>query len=214
MAEGRPAPTRIAWLELADERRTVREGYELLDEKRMLLAAEIMKSLRLHRVLRSRWLEAVQAARAALAAATGRHGFDGLWAYPAGAVPDERLATRGRGLLGLALLDAELEGAEPLPAFPPVEPSVEAAAGATACRELLRQATVLAALQCSLRRMAREYARTERRARALENVLLPEIDGDLRFVEAQLEGIDQEEAVRVREARGGSHSTAARGHAT
>lgn len=214
MADGRPTPTRIAWLELADERRTVREGYELLDEKRMLLAAEIMKSLRLYRGLRRRWLEALAAAREALAAATGRHGFEGLWAYPPGTVEHEELRLARRGLLGLSLVEAELGGGEPLPAFLPPEPSPEAEATAVAFRELLRQAAVIAALECSLRRMAREYVRTERRARALENVLLPEIDRDLHFVEAQLEGVDQEEAVRVREARGGPHSTAGQGRDT
>jgi V/A-type H+-transporting ATPase subunit D len=49
--------------------------------------------------------------------------------------------------------------------------------------------------------MARDYVRTERRARALENVILPEIEADIRFVDAQLESIDQEESIRVREAR-------------
>jgi len=42
--------------------------------------------------------------------------------------------------------------------------------------------------------------RTERRARALENVVLPEIDGSLRFIDEQLDALDQEEAVRVRNA--------------
>jgi V/A-type H+-transporting ATPase subunit D len=59
----------------------------------------------------------------------------------------------------------------------------------------------MAALSASLRVMARDYVRTERRARALENVLLPEIDADLARVDSQLEGIDQEETIRVREAR-------------
>ena len=63
---------------------------------------------------------------------------------------------------------------------------------------------VLAAAEASsagnLRRLAQEYRRTERRARALENVLLPEIDGALRFIEEQLDAVDQEEAVRVRNA--------------
>jgi V/A-type H+-transporting ATPase subunit D len=52
----------------------------------------------------------------------------------------------------------------------------------------------------NLRRLAREYTRTERRARAFENVVLPEIDVSLRFVEEQLDAVDQEEAVRVRNA--------------
>jgi vacuolar-type H+-ATPase subunit D/Vma8 len=33
--------TRVAFLEMQDERRLVKEGYELLDEKRILLATEI-----------------------------------------------------------------------------------------------------------------------------------------------------------------------------
>jgi V/A-type H+-transporting ATPase subunit D len=58
----------------------------------------------------------------------------------------------------------------------------------------------LAACVASLRRLIREYVRTERRARALENVVLPEIDESLRFIEEQLDAVDQEEAVRVRNA--------------
>ena len=37
---------RVAFLELKDERRLVQEGYELLDEKRVLLATEIMPEFR------------------------------------------------------------------------------------------------------------------------------------------------------------------------
>ena len=55
----------------------------------------------------------------------------------------------------------------------------------------------------NLRRLIDEYRRTERRARALENVLLPEIDHSLRFIEEQLDAVDQEEAVRVRNAARG-----------
>ena len=60
-----------------------------------------------------------------------------------------------------------------------------------------------------LRRLIREYVRTERRARALENVVLPEIDGSLRFIEEQLDAVDQEEAVRVRNAARGGQPGAA-----
>ena len=65
---------------------------------------------------------------------------------------------------------------------------------------ILRRHAELAACAASLRRLIREYVRTERRARALENVVLPEIDGSLRFIEEQLDAVDQEEAVRVRNA--------------
>jgi len=73
MPERNLTATRITLLELGDERRMVREGYELLDEKRMLLASEILGGLRRYRGLREEWLLALEAARAALAAAVRRH---------------------------------------------------------------------------------------------------------------------------------------------
>ncbi len=39
-------PTRSAAIELADERKLMRQGYEFLDEKRMLLATEMLRQLR------------------------------------------------------------------------------------------------------------------------------------------------------------------------
>jgi V/A-type H+-transporting ATPase subunit D len=56
----------------------------------------------------------------------------------------------------------------------------------------------MAAVSGNLLRLADEYRRTERRARALENVLLPEIAQALKVIEEKLEAGDQEEAIRVR----------------
>jgi len=71
---------------------------------------------------------------------------------------------------------------------------------AVAWAETMAGHAAAAACAGNLRRLAREYSRTERRARALENVVLPEIDVSLRYIEEQLDALDQEEAVRVRNA--------------
>ena len=49
----------------------------------------------------------------------------------------------------------------------------------------------------NLERLMHEYQRTERRVRALENVILPEIRGDLAMMEEHLDLNDQEEVIRV-----------------
>ena len=201
MPERTLTATRITFLELGDERRMVREGHALLDEKRMLLAAEILAGLRRYRGLRLNWLDTLAQAREALTAAVARHGLDGVTTHPgrAGALPDPAL--EDRRLLGLHLVEARLEPVEAEFAFPPAETSPEIAACARLFAGLAARAAEMAALSASLRVMARDYVRTERRARALENVILPEIEADIRFVDAQLESIDQEESIRVREAR-------------
>lgn len=202
MAERELTATRITLLELGDERRMVREGYELLDEKRMLLAAEILAGLRRYRGLREEWLGQLAAARASLAAAVRRHGFGSLTVHPAARGAFAAVHLERRSLLGLTLVEARLETADAEHEFPPAESSPEVRQCAAAFRQLARTAAALAGLAASLRIMARDYVRTERRARALENVVLPEIDTDIRFVDTQLEAIDQEESIRVREARG------------
>jgi V/A-type H+-transporting ATPase subunit D len=83
----------------------------------------------------------------------------------------------------------------------PVRPSREVRRLAAAFRDVLEAAAPLAAIAANLRRLMREYRRTERRVRALENVVLPELREDLASMEEHLDLNDQEEVIRVRSLR-------------
>lgn len=187
-------------LELRDERHLVREGYEFLDEKRMLLAAEILRGLDRYRALRSAWRDLHARAGAALLEAAARHGVEGLIVHPAPHLSEFRVTQQVRRAMGIGLIEARAEIGTVAAGNEPVDPSPEARACAALHLDLLREAVPLAALELNLRRLAAEYRRTERRARALENVLVPELDQALRFVEEQLELYELEENVRVHEA--------------
>jgi len=190
--------TRVALLELRDERRQVQEGYELLDEKRVMLATEILRQLREHTARQDQLREHEAAARAAFAAAVATHGFDDVTVAPSCPLGEALLRRENRRFLGIALVDAHLDVA-PLEAQAGGS-SPELRSCAHAFRQVAADYVALSACAGNLRRLIRDYVRTERRARALENVLLPEIDASLRFVEEQLDAVDQEEAVRVRNA--------------
>ena len=47
-------------------------------------------------------------------------------------------------------------------------------------------------------RLAREYRRTERRANALEKVLLPEVEEAIKLIDEQLDTMEREEVIRTR----------------
>jgi vacuolar-type H+-ATPase subunit D/Vma8 len=64
-----PIATRIAQLELKDEQRLVKEGYELLDEKRIRLVAEIRDQLGRLRLRQIEVRKAQETAKSALRAA-------------------------------------------------------------------------------------------------------------------------------------------------
>jgi len=200
---GEVAATRVGLLELRDERRLVQEGYELLDEKRVMHATEILRELRAHEVVQTTldrlWLEA----REALAGAVEIHGFEDLTVEPPCLLDTVLLRQAQRSFLGLRLAEASLDAAPCVPASPPVRSTPELKRCAGAFRQLTGELVAQAARAANLRRLIDEYRRTERRARALENVLLPEIDHSLKFIEEQLDAVDQEEAVRVRNAARG-----------
>ncbi len=194
------APTRIALLELLDERRLVREGYELLDERRMLLAARILRGLqdleRQRSELAAHWDRLLQRLRDAL----GAHGLNDLEAWPP-ATLNVVLTRRVESVLGVEITSAAIQTEVGSTAWPAVSSSSAIQACIETVPPLLTVAASLAALESSLLRLAEEYLRTERRTRAIENVLLPELETDLRNVEAALEGLDQEEVVRVHSLR-------------
>jgi V/A-type H+-transporting ATPase subunit D len=198
-----PVATRIAQLELKDEQRLVKEGYELLDERRIRLVAEIRAQLGRLRRWQGEVRKAQAAARAALIAAVKRHGIDELAGYPSlGADAGELKFTRAR-LFGLGLLTAQWQAGAARLTSQPVNPSPEARNCAGDHRSLLEPVLMGAVCAVNLRWLLREYLRTERRARAIESVLLPEIESSLKVIDEQLEILDQEEIGRARQRRPG-----------
>ncbi|MBI3154707.1 MAG: V-type ATP synthase subunit D [Burkholderiales bacterium] len=217
------AATRSAALALAGERALMRQGHQFLDEKRMLLAGALLRALREHEALDAELLEAAAAAGAAWRRALQRHGQAGLDAYPP-APPVDGPRTLRESFLGVAQLalvpapsaaavdpgrgagDARMPAGPDGPGLragtaggpPALDASPEAQACCAAFRDLLGPLARLASCRGNLERLAAELRRTQRRARALENVLLPEVESQLAAVQAQLEMADQEEAVRIR----------------
>ena len=201
-----PLATRIAQLELKDEQRLVKEGYELLDGKRIRLVAEIRAQLVRLRRWQAEVRKAQEAARDALIAALSRHGLDALSVYPALSAGEDELEFARTRLFGLELLEVQWHAGTPPRAERAVNPSPEARVCARNYRALLEPLMMTAVCSLNLRRLMREYVRTERRARAIENVLLPEMERNLKFIGEQLEILDQEEIARVRQGSSGDLS--------
>jgi V/A-type H+-transporting ATPase subunit D len=200
-------PTRSAALELADELRLMRQGHEFLDEKRVLLATEMLLRLSLHQKLLETLTQAMANAARALAGAVERHGLDNLQVYPIPTAGPKQPPGTITSFLGVpvAAMPPPTEAAEPSSVF---DPSPEAAAGRAAFARLLPLAAEIATSSANLRRLAREYRRTDRRARALENVLLPEVQDALKRVDEQLDAHDREESMHARWSVGAKSASA------
>lgn len=192
-------PTRSVVVELKDERRAMHDGYVFLDEKCLLLAGEMLHELQLHERLLRELADAHARAIDALQAAIARHGLEELSVLPPASLEDAAIGVEHRSVIGVRLQQATLR----LPRTPSVAPSANPSPEARACRrafaELMRRAAPLAAVRGNLERLSLEYRRAVRRARALHDVLLPEVDRSVAEIETRLEELEQEDAIWMRQ---------------
>ena len=175
----------------------MQEGYVFLDEKCLLLAGAMLRELRRFEEASGRLCLLQSQAAAALAAALRHHGLQGLQCYPASPQNEITLQLRQRFLLNVPLLDASA-GREQAETAEPAYLSAEAEACRSAFSTLTQQLAVMAAMSGNLERLYRDYRRSVRRVRALQDVLLPELDHDLNQVETQLEDLERDEALGAR----------------
>lgn len=193
------APSRSLILEFREERRAMADGYAFLDEKCLLLAGEMLRELRALNELRATLAAAQSRALAALAAALTRHGLEALQLHPPAAALEVKLATNVRMLMGVKLISANYPlSSETAPLPPGLFDSRELEDCAAAFQELAACAAPVGATTANLERLAAEYRRAIRRARALHDVLLPEIDGRLGELETRLEDLEREDAIAMR----------------
>jgi len=173
------------------------EGYLFLDEKCLLLAGAMLRELRRFDAASSTLRDLQSQAAAALGAAVKHHGLQGLQCYPASPQETITLKVQQRLLLNVPLLDASTRRelvATPEPAYF----SPEAEDCRTAFSALTQQLVVMAAMSGNLMRLYREYRRSVRRVRALQDVLLPELDGEINEIEIQLEELERDELLGAR----------------
>lgn len=194
--------TRSAVIGLREERKAMREGCAFLDEKCLLLAAAMMTEMRRLDALMAEMAPLRARAREALRLALSRHGLHGLQCQPPLDRGARRVVVRERSLLGVHLHDATIEGAAGV-ALAAANPSPEARECRAAFAALLDPLVRMAAMSANLARLQAEYKRTARRVRALEDVVLPEIEGDLESMEGTLAELEQDEALWARFGRSG-----------
>lgn len=191
--------SRADLLELKRERQVVEEGYRFLDEKRILLARELLARIAHCEQLQDRFDTLERGAHTALIEATEALGLEELQLYPPRDGSGYSIRRWQELFLGLPLPGLEVTGhMPPEPIHSPVISRPAAETLAAAFSPLLPLASQLAIEHAALLRIEAEYRKTQRRVRALEKIMLPELATAERTLEAALEEQEIEEAVRVR----------------
>ena len=204
------AATRSRWLELTRRRRAARRGREMLEEKRGALLAAVSTTRRRRDAARERASAALDAARDSLAAAEIELGAATIEAAALAQTVGAEVDFARRSLLGVSRTELR---AVPVPfrlRFTPGGTSASLDRAALAFAEAVPLVLRLASEEVALRGLLAGLARTGRRCNALEHVVLPELDSEIRSIEDTLEEESRDEAVRTRRRAGRKSAGAGR----
>jgi V/A-type H+/Na+-transporting ATPase subunit D len=190
------AATRSRWRELAAARESARRGRELLDEKREILQRELTRRAAARG-------KALEAAAAALAAARSAHreariemGSDAVDAAALAQSPAATAELGERRILGVSAPTVILRGRPWAVAWGPGGTSESLDRAAAAYAAALPLLAELAQAELVVRNLARALARANRRLNALEIIVLPELEREVRDVAGALEEDERDESFR------------------
>lgn len=184
--------TRSALIDTRRDRHEFEQGHRFLEEKRMLLAQEILQRLAAWREQRAELERLMQSATVEFARVLQSSGLHEIQLARPAVFETERQPANPESFLGVPILSAlplRMESDSSAAALPDCS---------SAFAGLLRAAAELAWRECNLRRLSDDYLRTERRTRALEEFLLPELRAREKQIEERLDEIEREEAVSLR----------------
>lgn len=173
-----------------------RVGYELLDKKRNILVRELMSLVEEAKAMRGTIEETYKRAYSALQIANISRGIIENIAY---AVPEENtLSLSYRSVMGCELPRLSIEKRKPVLDYglQYTDSNVDLA---YICFEQAKYMSVtLAELENSIYRLTNSIRKTQTRANALQNIVIPRYESIVRFITNSLEEKEREEFSRMK----------------
>lgn len=173
-------------------------GYELMDRKRNILVREITALIDEARDVQSHIDATFAEAYDALEAANITLGIDAVNAIAESVPKDDTISIRYRSVMGveIPLLNRVDEKPRLYYGFASSNSMLdEAYIRFTEVKKLTR---VLAELETTIYRLAYAIRKTQKRANALSNIIIPNITDTVKFITDALEEKDREEFVRLK----------------
>lgn len=199
------APTKGNLLAEKKKLALARTGYELLDKKRNILIREMMQLIDTASTLHDRIVSTFGAAYAALQRANVTGGIRPDLAED---VPiDASLEIRYRSVMGVEIPIVELD--KSMPAQVPYALSMSSSALDEAYLRFVEAkhlSALIAEVENSVYRLADAIKKTQKRARALQNIIIPGSEATVQEITAVLEEKDREEFARMKLIKKSKHS--------
>ena len=195
------SPTRMNLLQRKQQAKIAIQGVDLLKRKRDALGADFFSIVRQSLVARERLTAACQEAYVMLALAKA---WEGREALEAAALADRRevlVDIEVRNVWGTKIPEVEVKEVRRTlleRGHNPATTSARTVESAANFEEVLHAILEVAATEIKLKKIGQEIKKTTRRVNALDQVVIPRLHGEIRFIAAVLEQRAREDVFRLK----------------
>ena len=195
------SPTRMNLLQRRSQLQVAQQGVDLLKRKRDALVADFFKIVRESLAARERLAAACREAYLMLTLAKAFEGREALESAALPAARDIMVAIDIRNVWGTKIPEVTLADVR-RPMMErgqnPVATSARTIESTANFEEMLTAILAVAATEIKLRKIGEEIKKTTRRVNALEQVVIPRLRGEIRFIASVLEQRAREDVFRLK----------------
>lgn len=193
--------TRMNLLQRRDQRRVAEQGVDLLKRKRDALVADFFKIVRESLAARERLAAACGEAYVMLSVAKAVEGREALESAALASAREITMAIDIRNVWGTKIPEVTVTPIRRQMldrSQNPVATSARTIASAGNFEEVLESILAVAATEIKLRKIGEEIKKTTRRVNALEQVVIPRLRSEIRFIASVLEQRAREDVFRLK----------------
>ena len=173
-----------------------KQGFELMDRKRNILVREMMQLIDRAAAIQDQIAQAYARAYAALQTANITLGEVGMFAR---CVPvEEGLLVSMRSVMGVELPTITLEEHEPAVYYGFLDTNSSLDDAFMEFNEVKRLTVELAEVESSVYRLAEAIKKTQKRANALNNIMIPQFGTTIKFISEVLDEKEREDFSRLK----------------
>ncbi|KPK62162.1 MAG: hypothetical protein AMK73_06665 [Planctomycetes bacterium SM23_32] len=191
-------PTQSNYLELRAALERVRDGHELLEQKRQILVLELMTQVEVAKRIKDEVTQTMARAYGALRRAVVRTGLTGLARQSCGIEMEHELRYRTHSVMGVPVPQIECQAAPFGLRFGLTDGRSHTDEVLQRFLEALPLVAELAQVENAVFRLAREIRRTQRRVKALEKAYIPQYEEALKRIQEALAERQREEFIVLR----------------
>jgi V/A-type H+/Na+-transporting ATPase subunit D len=192
-------PTRSNLIRIKQELEFLREGYEILNRKREVLAGELIRVAHDAEELEQRVWKALEIAYRAIERAQLSMGRERVeWAALAAVNKTVQVQLRTRGIMGVPIPVIETTGGPQEMSYSPGDTNAALDEATIAFREVLALVPDLSRQETAVWRLAVELRKTQRRVNALQYIFIPDYEETITFIISTLEEREREEIFQLK----------------